>query len=101
VRIWAGSVAGLATRPNDFNRCEDSQAHHTVRMSLFLARRVAAQEFLKFKEARNGTESLKILPKCANEALMIVEADKLLRIYDKAEAAVRSIMKKINATISQ
>jgi hypothetical protein len=32
---------------------------------------------------------------------MIVEADKLLRIYDKAEAAVRSIMKKINATISQ
>jgi hypothetical protein len=55
------------------------------------------QEFLKFKEARNGTEAPKVLPMCANEALMIVEADKLLRIYDKADAAVRSIMKKINA----
>ena len=60
-----------------------------------------AQEFLKFKEARNGTEALKVIPRCANEALMIDEADKLLRIYDKADAAVRLIVKKINATTNQ
>jgi hypothetical protein len=60
-----------------------------------------AEEFLKFREARNGAGALKVIPKCANEALMIVEADKLLRIHDKADAAVRSIIKKITATTTQ
>jgi len=58
----------------------------------------ATEDFYrKLEEARNGAKGLKIIPQCAKEALMIVEADKLLRIYDKADAAVRSIVKKINA----
>jgi hypothetical protein len=61
-----------------------------------------SQEFLsKLEEARNGTKNNRIIPDCASESLASVEADKLLHIYDKADAVVRSIMKKINATTAQ
>jgi hypothetical protein len=58
------------------------------------------QEFLsKLKEVRNGTQSIKVMPDfdCVGDSRMVVEAEKLLRICDKIEAAVRSIIKKMDA----